>query len=461
REYCVVIDDKTGSISIYPCSRLSFFLQETPEQRAKDFYALQREEMQRGSDGLRVSLHCRSLSLRSLLEVGCHLSPQELKYTNQARLQLQQTGSWVAAAFAARAVPVTEGQIEVSRHLARSAAKPIRSRSEFESFFTKAASSSTAAAAAVAAAAAAAHGIPAALLRKAHAAATAAEAAVISLQEGICSKEIFEEEILPEILRSYYFKSHPLLSSCYITARNAYAALQQDEQKARNKSRVITGGSIRDPSAGLSSTALLKQFSECKDAAAASGPAAAAAAAGVGAAAAAAPPQMLQQMLPRFNPKATCVEELFCLDDLVPLQLLQDGSAQTGTAAAPVLLLLQQQQLDPQQQQQQRQLAHWGEFVAAAAKHAALQKQVGVGSHLSKQLTLQQLARLLKILKFLCVLLKKQKRSFSSQQDLARQLRVGPEPPGHAVTAWLQTEFLKKGFDEKYSMPKEYQTKYC
>ncbi|CDJ39561.1 hypothetical protein, conserved [Eimeria tenella] len=139
--------------------------------------------------------------------------------------------------------------------------------------------------------------------------------------------------------------------------------------------------------------------------------------------------------------------------------MLQDGSAQTGTAAAPVLLLLQQQQLDPQQQQQQRQLAHWGEFVAAAAKHAALQKQVGVGSHLSKQLTLQQLARLLKILKFLCVLLKKQKRSFSSQQDLARQLRVGPEPPGHAVTAWLQTEFLKKGFDEKYSMPKEYQTK--
>ncbi|CDJ62737.1 hypothetical protein, conserved [Eimeria necatrix] len=169
---------------------------------------------------------------------------------------------------------------------------------------------------------------------------------------------------------------------------------------------------------------------------------------------------MLQQMLPRFNPKATCVEELFCLDDLVPLQLLQDGSAQTGTAAAPVLLLLQQQQLDPQQQQQQqRQLAHWGEFIAAAAKHAALQKQIGAGSHLSKQLTLQQLARLLKILKFLCLLLKKQRRSFSSQQDLARQLRVGPEPPGHAVAAWLQTEFLKKGFDEKYSMPKEYQTK--
>ena len=109
-------------------------------------------------------------------------------------MQLQQTGSWVAAPYAARAAAATEGLLEVYRHLARSAAKPIRSREELQEFLLKAGMRSCSAAAATnpsaaAASAAAAHGISAALLRKMHAAAAAAEAAAISLQEGICNEQ--------------------------------------------------------------------------------------------------------------------------------------------------------------------------------------------------------------------------------------------------------------------------------
>ncbi|CDJ60437.1 hypothetical protein, conserved [Eimeria maxima] len=314
REYCVIIDEKTNTLSIAPCGRLSFFLQETPEQRTSDFFAAQRQEMKRGADNLRQSFFIRSLGLRSLLNNNCHLSPQELKHTNQARLQLQQTGSWAAAAYAARAVSTTEEQLEVSRQLARAAAKPIRSEEELIEFIFKAGRRSCGAAAATtptaaAAAAAAAHGISAAMLRKTHAAAAAAEAAAISLQEGICNEKM----------------------SCYLTVRNVYAAQQQNEQKTRTKANLIAGGGNRDPSAGLSSAALLKQLTDCKDAAAVSGGAAGGlSGAAAGAAAAAAQQQMLQQMLPRFNPAATCIEELFCLEDCVPLELLNDGSAQTG-----------------------------------------------------------------------------------------------------------------------------------
>ena len=107
----------------------------------------------------------------------------------QARLQLQQSGLWVAAAFAARAVAVTEQQIEVSRHLARSAARPIANREDFESFCARAANSNAATVTAAAAAAAAAHGISGAMLRRMHAAAAAAEASAVSLQDGFCKEQ--------------------------------------------------------------------------------------------------------------------------------------------------------------------------------------------------------------------------------------------------------------------------------
>ena len=169
----------------------------------------------------------------------------------------------------------------------------------------------------------------------------------------------------------------------------------------------------------MSSAALLKQLTDCKDAAAAGsadGDAAAAAAAAGPLGTAAEQQQMLQRMLPRYNAAATCAEDLFCLEDCVPLLLLNDGSAETGTAAAPLLQLLQQEQ--QQQEQQQQQAAQWGQFIVAAANYVALQRNVGGDRHLSKQLSLQQLARLLKILKFLCLLLHKQKHSFANQIDV-------------------------------------------
>ncbi|XP_026192721.1 uncharacterized protein LOC34623637 [Cyclospora cayetanensis] len=460
REYCVIIDERTKCLSIVPSGRLTFFLQESPAQRAQDFFALQREEMQRGADCLRMALHAKSLAVRTLLEANCHLSPQQLKHTQQARLQLQQTGSWEGAAFAARGVPVTEVQLAVSRQLARGASRPITNKADFENFFAKAPNSTATAAAA----ASAAHGLSRALLRRVHAAAIAAEAAAVSLQDGICRKEIFEKEILPAILRTYYAESFPLLAGCYLTVRAVYASHQQDEQKTRNQARAMTGGTNRDPSAGMSSVALLKQYSACRDArdtaaAAALGTASRgnASAASSSAVIAEKQQQIVQRMLPRFNSKATCVEELFCLNDVVPLQLLNDGSMHTGTAASPLLQLLQEQQQHTEEQQQQA--AAWGPFVIAAAKHAALQRRVGADHHLSKQLDLPQLARLLKILKFLCVLLKKQRRTFANQKDLEKQLRVGEEGPGAAVTAWLQSEYLLKNENDKYSMPKAYQTK--
>ena len=119
---------------------------------------------------------------------------------------------------------------------------------------------------------------------------------------------------------------------------------------------------------------------------------------------------MLRRMLPKFNCKATCVEELFFLDDVIPIDLLNDGSSHTGTPAAPLLQLLQQQQHED--------AAAWGPFIVAAAKHAAVQSQVPSNRHLSRQLGAPQIARLLKILKFLCLLLKKQRRTFASQHDV-------------------------------------------
>ena len=104
----------------------------------------------------------------------------------QARLQLQQSGSWAYAAYAARAVPFTEHQIETSRQLARSCARPLTNCEDLDSWFSKAANT----AATAAAAAAAVHGIPGTLLRKMHAAAVAAEGAAVCLQDGICKQEM-------------------------------------------------------------------------------------------------------------------------------------------------------------------------------------------------------------------------------------------------------------------------------
>lgn len=136
---------------------------------------------------------------------------------------------------------------------------------------------------------------------------------------------------------------------------------------------------------------------------------------------------LLKQMLPRYNPQATCVEEVFCFDQVLPLHLLDDDSTPTGTRAEPLLSVLMQNdsgEVDVLEAEKT-----WGVFVASTAKRvmqergrqiANAMEQEGSedAAALSGQLSLPQLARLLKVLKFLCLLLQRQKRQFRDQQEV-------------------------------------------
>ncbi|OEH74002.1 hypothetical protein cyc_07738 [Cyclospora cayetanensis] len=280
--------------------------------------------MQRGADCLRMALHAKSLA---------------------ARLQLQQTGSWEGAAFAARGVPVTEkGVYDILRRqegvvslalmlLLRDALRAIRS---------------------------------------------------------LCS---FEKEILPAILRTYYAESFPLLALVLPCPLSLSRAVQSPPHSPCAAVCFFRGFCV------FFWTELLFDLGN-------------------------------GERLPVLEDMVTAANAI--------QSLCRKSGIMKGLGALHANVL-QRLLLD--------------------AKHAALQRRVGADHHLSKQLDLPQLARLLKILKFLCVLLKKQRRTFANQKDLEKQLRVGEEGPGAAVTAWLQSEYLLKNENDKYSMPKAYQTK--
>ncbi|PFH32653.1 hypothetical protein BESB_012650 [Besnoitia besnoiti] len=517
REFYVVVDEQSRELRVVPAGRLVFFLTETPRQRQEQFLSRLFADLRRRSRGTFLqSLLTKRRNARNILLMNAMIWQNQLKHVNKARLCLLLGGYWRDAAFAAANGSLTEQQllqdflsvngawlsdlVEKSagasgessgnhqgskQNSARRLIEAISRRWSVEDRSRRSATEEGSWQAfqrdtpAVKAAAASMH-LPPAVLEKideaAEDAAVVARAAVTAADRR--TKEIVKRNLLPGLLLRYIQRIFPLFVRVYLTARCTFALQRREEQSFTRRMRQVEntgakggGAAAASAAGGFSANVLRGQYDVFTAGVSSTSPMGDLEKAEAGTTM----ESRLKAMLPPFNASATSPVELFDVGNLLPLHLVQiaeEGSS--SFSASPFVLLVKggsrASQVDVVAMEES-----WGRFAVDYARHVGQERRnrqgEGNGGPLLSTLSVDDCARLTKVLRALVVLYSRQNKTFFGAKGLGNALRVylgrasddtaGPnfDVLPLPVSQWIARTFLQQDEQEQLFLSQEKKTK--
>nr|CEL64996.1 TPA: hypothetical protein BN1204_008570 [Neospora caninum Liverpool] len=522
REFYVVVDEESRELRVIPAGRLVFFLTETPRQRQEQFLSRLFADLRRRSRGTFLqSLLSKRRNARNLLLMNAMIWQTQLKHVNKARLCLLLGGYWRDAAFASASAPLTEQHL-LQDFLAVNGAwlsnlleNSSTASNEMHSGSVHSSSKHNSARQLIAAIrrrwlpadpnarrareekslgtfqrdtpavnSAAAHmQLPSEILVRideaAEDAAIIAGAAVAAADRR--TRDMVTRTFLPELLLRYIQRIFPLFVKVYLTARCVYALQKREEQAFTRRMRQVEntgtkGGSAASASVagGFSADVLRSQYNAFT--------------AEVGSRSAALKGDFetqdagatledrLQEMLPPFNASAVSREELFDVGNIFPVNLVQsEEGAYNSFSASPFATLVKggsrASQVDLVAMKES-----WGTFAVDFACYVAherrvRQEQAKGGGPLLSSFSVDDFARLTKVLRCLVVLYSRQNKTFSGHAGLSNIFRVhlgresgdtastSSDVPPLPVIQWISRTFLQPDEQEQLILTRAKKTK--
>ncbi|CBZ50388.1 conserved hypothetical protein [Neospora caninum Liverpool] len=500
REFYVVVDEESRELRVIPAGRLVFFLTETPRQRQEQFLSRLFADLRRRSRGTFLqSLLSKRRNARNLLLMNAMIWQTQLKHVNKARLCLLLGGYWRDAAFASASAPLTEQHL-LQDFLAVNGAwlsnlleNSSTASNEMHSGSVHSSSKHNSARQLIAAIrrrwlpadpnarrareekslgtfqrdtpavnSAAAHmQLPSEILVRID---EAAEDAAIIAGAAVAAADRRTRDI-----------------KVYLTARCVYALQKREEQAFTRRMRQVEntgtkGGSAASASVagGFSADVLRSQYNAFT--------------AEVGSRSAALKGDFetqdagatledrLQEMLPPFNASAVSREELFDVGNIFPVNLVQsEEGAYNSFSASPFATLVKggsrASQVDLVAMKES-----WGTFAVDFACYVAherrvRQEQAKGGGPLLSSFSVDDFARLTKVLRCLVVLYSRQNKTFSGHAGLSNIFRVhlgresgdtastSSDVPPLPVIQWISRTFLQPDEQEQLILTRAKKTK--
>ncbi|KEP64365.1 UNVERIFIED_CONTAM: hypothetical protein HHA_254300 [Hammondia hammondi] len=499
REFYVVVDEESRELRVIPAGRLVFFLTETPRQRQEQFLARLFRDLRRRSRGTFLqSLLSKRRNARNILLMNAMIWQNQLKHVNKARLCLLLGGYWRDAAFASANAPLTEQHLlqdflavngawvsdlldksstaSSQDNQARQLVAAIRRRWLPANQYTRRPHEEKSLSAfqrdTSAVNSAAAHmQLPSELLLRideaAEDAAIIARAAVAAADRR--TRDMITRNFLPGLLLRYIQRVFPVFVKVYLTARCVFALQKKEEQAFTRRMRQVEnsvgkGGSGASANAfgSFSADVLRGQYDVFS-----------AEVGGRGLAskgdfemreAGATIEDRLYEMLPSFNASAVRPEDLFDVGDLLPYNLVQsEKGGYSSFCASPFSTLIKggtrASQVDMAAMKES-----WGTFAVDFACHVAQERRFlqedRKGSPLLSSFSVDDFARLTKVLRCLVLLYNRQNETFSGKSGLSNLFRVhvgresrdsdsASDVPPPSVIQWISCAFLQQDEQEQ------------
>ncbi|KFG59992.1 hypothetical protein TGRUB_254300 [Toxoplasma gondii RUB] len=509
REFYVVVDEESRELRVIPAGRLVFFLTETPRQRQEQFLARLFTDLRRRSRGTFLqSLLSKRRNARNILLMNAMIWQNQLKHVNKARLCLLLGGYWRDAAFASANAPLTEQHLlqdflavngawvsdlldESSTALshdnqARQLVAAIRRRWLPADQYTRRPREEKSLSAfqrdTSAVNSAAAHmQLPSELLLRideaAEDAAIIARAAVAAADRR--TRDMITRNFLPGLLLRYIQRVFPVFVKVYLTARCAFALQKKEEQAFTRRMRQVEnsvgkGGSGASANAfgSFSADVLRGQYDVFS--AEVGGRSVASKGDFEMREAGATIEDRLYEMLPSFNASAVRPEDLFDVGDLLPFKLVKsEEGGYSSFCVSPFSALIKNgtraSQLDMAAMKES-----WGTFAVDFACHIAQERRFlqenRKGGPLLSSFSVDEFARLTKVLRCLVLLYNRQNKTFSGKSGLSNLFRVhvGRESrdsdstsdvPPPSVIQWISRTFLQQDEQEQLFVSRANRTK--
>ncbi|PHJ25855.1 hypothetical protein CSUI_000290 [Cystoisospora suis] len=508
REYYAVVDEENKKILMIPGGSLVFFLTETRRQSQEDYLCRLFADIRRQMRGTFLQcLLAKRRNARNVLLMNAMLWQNQLKHVHKARLCLLLGGYWRDAAFAAGDAPLTEQQLlddfvavnnmvladvtrarEPQRNEGSSARnvgcrliEAIRSRwveagtASFPDSGWRASQEDDSGVAS----AAADMQLPAGIVERIDEA--AGEAAGVAAAAVACAdrnaRDMLRRHMLPRLLLRYIQHIFPLFVQVYLTARSQFALQKSEEQEFSRRVRQVgsssTGSGAKATAGGFSGDVLRSQYDEFARHAASQNPLNSDDSTN-----AFTFESQMKEMLPPYNATAVTPAELFNVSDLFPLRLLQEAAGENDSfSAAPFepfvkggnsglkvdLIALEES---------------WGRFAVDLARHIGQARrahrdgEADGGNRLFGTLSVDELAKFVKVVRVLAGLFSRQNKTFFGVKGLGSAFKVYvgrakdrnnggssfevlPSP----VLRWIARTFLQQDEQEQLFLSRENQTK--